>query len=139
MKFVTDRTEQDAILGNEKGTYSFSDLNRVESNVQGLAEMLIGLGFDGLHLVSKTDWTYPGDFNPDSWPTEGQMTRYLENIRRVQTVFRLNSAGALPRSMDKLTWESANLIERILENAYLRAENIPKAWKYSGELFAGEE
>lgn len=139
MVFVTDRTEQDVLLGNKKGAYSFEDLNRVEGNVQSLAAILADLGFDDLKLVTKTDWAYPEDFDAASWPLEDQMKRYLGNVRIIQLKFSLPVAGSLPGSMDKLTWESANLIERILENAFAQAGNIPKAWKYSGELYAGEE
>ena len=138
MIFVTDRTQEDVLMGKEKGSYSFTDLNRVEGNVEILAGELAAIGYD-VSLQTKTDWGLPGDFDTDRWPVEKQMERYLRNIRTVHDLFPVNGQGRLPESMDKLTWETANLIERILENAHRRIGTIKISWKYSGEIFAGEE
>lgn len=138
MEFITDRTETDVLLGNEKGVYSFTDLNRVEGNVQLLAGELAELGYF-LNIVVKTDWAPPGDFSAADWPTESQMERYLENVRAIRNIFPLERNGSLPKSMDKLTWQIANLIEMILEYACVQISVVKQAWKYSGEIFAGEE
>lgn len=139
MEFITDRTETDALLGNEKGVYSYTDLNRVEGNVAALAQELREIGFDTLHLTPKTDWGLPGDFSGDSWPTESQMERYLQNVRAINEYFPLQGNGKLPKTMDKLTVETANLIEKVLEHIQKKIQTIRQAWKYSGEIFAGEE
>ena len=39
MQFITDRTHADVLLGNEKGIYSYEDLNRVERAVAQLSAM----------------------------------------------------------------------------------------------------
>lgn len=138
MEFVTDRTEADVLLANEKGVYSFADLNRVEGNVGLLAEELSALGY-ALELSVKTDWGLPGDFSGDDWPVESQMERYLTNVRTIRNFFPLEGKGSLPKSMDKLTWQSANLIEMILTHACVQINAVKQAWKYSGEIYAGEE
>lgn len=139
MEFITDRTEMDVLLGNEKGVYSHIDLNRVESNVADLAQELRGIGFDTLNLTTKTDWGLPEDFSADKWPTESQMERYLQNVRVINEHFPLEGNGKLPKTMDKLTVEAANLIEKILEHIQKKIKTIRQTWKYSGEIFAGEE
>lgn len=138
MEFLTDRTEADVLLGNERGVYSYTDLNRVEGNVKLLAEALTELGYLP-HIAVKTDWGPPGDFSAADWPVESQMERYLKNVRTIQTIFPLEGKGVLPKSMDKLTWQSANLIEMILEHACKQISAVRQVWKYSGEIYAGEE
>lgn len=126
MEFVTDRTQDHVdrlkLLHNigyynmsasqkeeyttyaTKGAYNRFDLNRVEGNVAALAP------FFGLNLTTKTDW--------DLWsyPTKSEMDRYLNNVVLLRDALSLDYA--LPDSMDKLTFETANNIEKILEVAY---------------------
>lgn len=134
--FITDRTEMDALLGNEKGVYSFEDLNRVESAVKDIAAEFPSLGIYA-DVTTKTDWRLPGDFSASEYPVYSQMRRYLYNIQRIKEMLLI--PVSLPASMDNLTWEGANNIEKVLQIAFERIEGIKQAWKYSGEIFAGEE
>ena len=58
MALVTDRTESDALLGNEKGLYSYTDLNRVETAVSEIVAQFPSLGVSE-QLTIKTDWGLP--------------------------------------------------------------------------------
>lgn len=101
-------SEKEAWYGEAaKGAYNYTDLNRVETAVGELAEML------GLSLVTKIDWTL--------WdiPTTSDMDRYLSNI----VAIRDSCPGEaefpiLPSSMNSLTYESANNIEKVLMQVY---------------------
>ena len=134
--FITDRTEMDALLGNEKGVYSFEDLNRVESAVKEIAAEFPSLGIYA-NVTTKTDWGLPGDFSVSKYPVYSQMRRYLYNVQGIKEVFLIPIS--LPTSMDDLTWDGANNIEKVLQIAFERIEGIKQAWKYSGEIYAGEE
>lgn len=136
MILVTDRTESDALLGNEKGIYSYNDLNRVESAVAEIRGYFGRLGMC-LPLHTKTDWGLPGQITPDSAPMESQMRRYLQNVAEIKN--RFPCPVQLPKSMDYLTWIGANHIEMVLESAFLGIDNILKSYQYSGEINAGEE
>lgn len=136
MDLVTDRAESDALLGNEKGVYGYDDLNRVESAVAEIAAVFPQLGISP-GLVTKTDWGLPGDFNADSWPVSSQMMRYLGNVARIQTIFPLSVR--LPSSMNNLDWQGANNIEEVLQTAFERINAMTQSYRYSGEIFAGEE
>lgn len=136
MNLITDRTESDVLLGNEKGIYSHTDLNRVEQAVSELAAMITALGFS-LVLNTKTDWGIPGDFSADAWPVESQMNRYLENVAKIRKVFVIQEK--IPETMEGLTWQGANSIEKVLMAVYTRIEGIRKSYRYSGEIYAGEE
>jgi len=87
-----------------KGAYNYSDLNRVERAVAEISERL------GLGLTTKTYW-YAWDI-----PTASDMMRYINNIKAIATA--IGSTIVLPDSMNKLTYETANDIEKILLEAY---------------------
>ncbi len=136
MQLVTDRTQADVLMGTEKGHYGPKDLNRVEQVVAELASVAKDLDIPG-EFVVKTDWALPEEFLRDNWPTATQMQRYLDNIYRLCNAVAL--AKDLPVSMENLTWEGANQIERSLEQAYIRIQSILQTFQFSGEIFAGEE
>lgn len=110
MEFVTNRTASDALMGNEKGSYSYKDLNRVESAVAAIS------AYVGLQLRTKTNWAL-GDliFRTD-------MDRYLQNLYSVRDrcaqLDKQYIEKPLPGSMEDLTWEGANNIEKMLAWAY---------------------
>lgn len=136
MELITDRAESDSLLGNEKGIYSYTDLNRVENAVGTIAEQFPQLGIGEIMAV-KTDWATPGDFSASEWNVETQMRRYLDNVTRVKHLFPISVR--LPDSMDKLNWEAANNIEIVLQTALSRIQGIKSIYRYSGEVYAGEE
>lgn len=83
-----------------KGAYNYSDLNRVERAVREISDTR------GLGLTTKTDWAM--------WdiPRKSDMKRYLDNVKTI--AFVIGSDIELPDSMDKLTYEMANNIEKVL-------------------------
>lgn len=93
-----------------KGAYNYSDLNRVERAVEEISEAL------GLGLTTKTNWTM--------WdvPRQSEMARYLNNVKAIATA--IGSTIELPDSMDKLTYETANDIEKTLLAAHESAANV---------------
>ena len=136
MQLITDRTESDALLRNEKGVYGYGDLNRVESAVAEIAALFPDLDINA-ELEVKTDWGIPGMFSGCTWPVVSQMQRYLRNIETIKKLFSVSIWT--PSSMNRLTWSGANNIERALEVAMQRARGTIQAFQYSGEIFAGEE
>ena len=136
MELIINRTESDALLGNEKGIYGYSDMNRVEAAVAEIAAEFASLGID-MTLTTKTDWGLPDDFLEEEWPVASQLRRYLGNVASIKDLFLISIR--LPESMDKLNWEGANNIEKALQMASARIQGIKQSYYYSGELFAGEE
>lgn len=136
MDLITDRTESDVLLGNSKGVYSYADLNRVESAAAMIAEQITELGF-ALQLQTKTDWDLPENFSAWNWPVESQMRRYLQNIADIKRLFVISTQ--IPETMDKLDWNGANNIEIVLQIAFSRITGIKQSYRYSGEIYAGEE
>lgn len=137
MKLVTDRTEIDVFLHNAKGSYGIADLNRVESAVQEVLEIANFLKID-ISLETKTDWALPGLFSVDEWNTEEQMSRYLRNVEKLCDAVQVHRKD-LPQSMNFLDVHGANAIERAIERAHARLMAIINDYRYSGELYSGEE
>lgn len=106
-----------------KGAYNFSDFNRVEAAVAELATSA------GITLETKTYWT--------RWdlPKEADIARYLGNIATLREALPLpSSVPATPTSLDKMTFETANNIEIIIEALAEAAESLFR----SGDLYSGE-
>ena len=101
-----------------------------------IAEQVTALGFV-LSLQTKTDWSLPGDFSVKTWPTESQMKRYLQNIADIKELFIIPTQ--IPETMEKLDWDGANNIEKVLQVAFSRITGIKQSYRYSGEFYAGEE
>ena len=136
INLITDRTQADVLMKTEKGFYGPADLNRVEAAVAELFGIAKALDVP-YEPVIKLDWGLSDVFSPEQWPTVGQMHRYLDNVFRLCQGVEI--AAELPASMEQMTWEGANQIERALELVYARVQNILQIFQFSGEIFAGEE
>lgn len=137
MEFITDRTEEDVLLGNAKGRYRYTDLNRVEQAVADLCNLVKQLDLYPV-LTTKTDWGPPGVFSAESWPTDEQMQRYLGNVIAMCDLLSVDS-GSVPVSPDYLDWRKANSIEEALQIVYNRVIGTINSFRYSGELYAGDD
>lgn len=158
----TEKAEWD---GELKSAYNASDLNRVESAVKYLSELLAelpdalrtyaeqrGVHWDAFFDVPydatvygvtvKTDWVM------SDIPTPSEMGRYLANAVLLRNALQY-AATDLPSDMDNLTYAEANAIEQALKGldkaiTALRdateryIDNTAAAWFYGGEIYAGE-
>ena len=105
---VTDRTTQDVALGNTKGTYNASDLNRVGYAVSYLADKLASCGV-ATTVHPKTDWL------TTDIPSEQVLVTYLQNVRTLRTALTLvASVPEVPQDMQFFTHTEANSIEMLL-------------------------
>ena len=118
--------EQVEWVAGMKGALSYTDFNRIESGVLKLANIL------GASVDVKTDWSVSG------YLTASDASRWLANIAAI----RSQNSGSLkisqtstPTSMDKLTFDTMNQIESILEDI----ETLAKTYvTFSGEYMTGE-
>ena len=109
-----------------KGAYNYTDLNRVETAVSEISQTL------GLSLVTKTDW------NMWDVPTQIDMKRYLGNVATIRGLYPGVKMPALPSSMSGLTYEGANIIEKVLEIVREYEEGSGRMYYHCGDLFCGE-
>ena len=129
MPCVADRTWDDVRNKTAKGFYNATDLNRVGHNVSYLAGVLYGHGYN-VTVSPKVDWQI------SDIPRIADMAVYLSDLEALKAAFY--GTVPLPDSMNKLTVEAANNIERLLCEIERNITNMTEAWYYCGELYCGE-
>ena len=137
MELITDRTgadvEQSEWLGEMKGRYAYTDMNRVESAVGEVARQLRSLGYDVPNLFLKTDW------NVRSVPTREDFDRYFGNVETLRGVLPLpEGTPKTPTTESRLNYIAANDLEKIIEAVDLMVQKLVSARYYAGDIFAGE-
>lgn len=150
MHCITDRTQADVLrvkalnakgweamteaertewLGDLKGAYNVSDLNRVGHNVDHLAGVLDGHGYTVL-VAPKTNWTV------EDIPTQPQMATYLGNVQALKGGFY--GTTDLPETMDKLTADGANNIEKLLLEIETYINRMVAGFRKCGTFKSGQ-
>lgn len=82
--------------------------------------------------------TKPKTWTKEDMPTPTEMDGYLNRVRAVRNCFQqISGFPDIPESMDHLSIEAANNIERALLMVHETIGNIEKGRVYSGELQAG--
>lgn len=154
MKLITDRTsfdvdrwrtlhdrgwalmsesERTEWLGEMKGRYGHTDMNRVESAVATLSQRLRELGRYHSSLVVKTNWT------KEDIPTVEDMARYFGNVDVLRSASVIYPTTPItPTVANKLNYSRANALEQILFDIDEITANTRKSWCYAGDIFAGE-
>lgn len=129
---ITDRTQQDVTDGTQKGSYNASDLNRVGAAMAYLQDRFNANGYD-VKVSPKTTW------REIDVPTQSDMTLYLGDLGTLKSAIALPAyTPEAPASIEKLTYNKANDIEKILETIDAVISLIVNAYWYSGELNSGE-
>lgn len=121
-------TEWDNFL---KGAIDYQTLNRVGEWVEYLSDKLNSYSYLQT-TYPKTDWVETDFMTPE------QAITYLQNIRTLMNVINVRLTAELPNSMNKLTFESANAIEKILYDLDTGITNMEQTWEYVGEVISGE-
>lgn len=125
--------DRSSFTAANKGAYNYIDMNRVENAVQTLANLLNANGYPVEILSVKTNWA------ESTIPTLTDLTRYLENVRRIRAAFyTLATTPQVPASMKGLTHDKANAIERVLSDVDVLLNNMIASYTYSGDIFGGE-
>ena len=123
---IIDRTTQDVITGTKKGFYNVSDVQRINSYIQYLSDVL------GLNLtVTNVSWGQA--------LTRAQMDAILSNINAIRAAWYV--ASDTPITPIAVNWDyvKANNIEKILKvlDEFYQSVQIDKL--YSGTFRAGNQ
>lgn len=123
--------EQAQWLAGLKGFYSVADLQRVDAAADTLAQKLRQAGY-GVAVV-RQDWAL-GDI-----PTPQELAVYLANVRQLREKFCvMPGREPLPETMESLDYAGANAIERTLLDIDYLIPKMQAAYRYAGEIYAGE-
>ena len=116
-----------------KGSYDYSDLNRVGDAVQYLSEILKIHGYD-CPVIPKLDWSESGRGAPSD------MEQYLQNVQTLRGILTLlPETPNVPADMEKLTWQEANAIEQILVDLESTIKTMLKTRVACGDAYCGGE
>mgnify|MGYP006978914163 CR=1 FL=1 len=151
LSLITDRTQADVdgviaalsrieagrgtpadvlILSDNKGSYNYTDLNRVAGAVLYVAEELAASGYS-VTVTAKQGWT------ETDIPTQADIDQYLADIAEIRGALPV-PAGAPEVPEMPLDYRKANDIESILILVDQLVQNIAKSWFYSGDLYSNE-
>lgn len=153
LELITDRTEADKLRWRElrdkgwqamteaeksewltalRGSYNYTDMNRVEKAVEYLSERLNANGYLS-HPVIKTSW------NGSEKPLRGDFDRYYGNVAILRELLAVYaSTPQAPTTAKKLNHLVANDLEKILVDVYDLTNKIERTWLYSNDISCGE-
>lgn len=116
-----------------KGSYNYTDMNRVGQAVTYLRDRLRDDAGTSVEVSPKTDWSN-GDI-----PTPEQAAQYISNVKNIRAAFILpENTPPAPESLSNLTHSQANDIETIFQNLDKTIESLKITLITSGEVFSGE-
>jgi hypothetical protein len=115
-----------------KGAYNYTDMNRVESAVEYVANRLTEAGY-GVIPVVKKNWTLTDK------PTLVDLNRYMKNISDIRSVLATyETTPEAPTTERRLSFQAANAIEQILADVDELVSKMVSAYFYSNDLYSGE-
>lgn len=115
-----------------KGAYNHTDMNRVESAVEYVANRLTEAGYVVLPIVKK-------NWNVNDKPTLGDIKRYMKNIADIRAALTIfSTTPEAPTTEKRLTYQMANDMEQILIDVDDLISRMVSAYFYSNDLYSGE-
>lgn len=123
---ITDRTTQDVTTGTKKGFYNVSDIQRINSYIEYLSDVL------GLNLTVT-------DVSLGQALTRAQMDDIISNVNAIREAWYV--ASDTPNTPQSFNWDyqKANDIEKILLalDEFYQSVQVDKL--YSGTFRAGHQ
>lgn len=115
-----------------KGTYNYTDLNRVEEAVAYVAGRLREFGY----LPDQPVIRY---WSGEDIPNENDLSRYLRNVATLRGAIAVwASTPGAPNSTNGFGINEANALEQILVDVDQILTRISNTWFFLGDLFAAE-
>lgn len=115
-------------LDGFKACYDYQSYNRLEQAVLSLEDKLKAQGYQ-ISLVTKIDW------NELDMPTEANLNRILSNVNQLKDVVSI--IKDLPTSMNNITYEGANEIEKTLMDIEMYIEWMLFSFRKCGTFKSG--
>ena len=140
---ILDRTALDVARATQKGTYDYTDFNRVVAALEDLSARLLAAGYTSPYvpvLVRHLDGTMTTEWREDDESVVGSVIEeYRANVAAMRTALAVfPSTPFAPEDMKRFTWNEANAMEQILADLDTLLNNMAAAWYYSGEIYTGE-
>lgn len=114
----------------ERGTLTYKTMNRVTSAVSELEQRLVRDGYS-VGKLSIREYEETGAISRSDW------AQYLANVQTLRdTFYTLKETEELPRAEDKLGFNGANTIEKILADIDILLEWMEKGYRRCGTFVA---
>ena len=126
---IFDRTQNDLEQKTPKGYYNYTDLNRIETWCEYLANLLNSYSYP-VSITIKKNW------NMSDLPNVNDMERIRSNVNAIKTVF--HAYTNIPENLEYMTIEKANDIEKILSELDFLTKNMISSFRYSNTFNSGE-
>ena len=115
-----------------KGAYNYTDMIRVESAVEYVANRLTEAGYVVIPVIKK-NWSAADK------PTLADFNRYMKNISDIRSALTTyETTPGAPTTDKKLSFQVANDIEQILTDVDDLISKMISAYFYLGDLYSGE-
>ena len=115
-----------------KGAYNYTDLNRIEQWCDYIAEQLNLYGYK----VNITTNIELYDWDMEDFPTKETMKTIRDNVEKLKEAFI--AFTYVPGNLEKMTYEKANNLEKVLHELDILINNMIANFYYSGETYSGE-
>ncbi len=120
--------EYNTYLKNLKGALNYSDLERIEFNLNLLSEMF-SIEEDGIDLTME-------DMSRDYIPRKPYFQVLLRNVKKVRdTLYILPTTPQVP-SLPLAWYYDWNAIEQIIYDVYWYKRRFERSYYYCGEIYA---
>ena len=126
---IFDRTQTDIEQKTSKGYYNYTDLNRIETWCEYLANLLNSYSYP-VSIAIKKNW------NMSDLPNTDDMERIRSNVNVIKTAF--HAYTDVPENLNYMTIEKANAIEKILSEIDFLTKNMISSFRYSNTFNSGE-
>lgn len=126
---IFDRTQADVDSDTLKGQYNASDLNRVESWCEFLADELNAVGYS-IVITCKTNWVQT------DMRTAAEMERIRTNIRAIMQGYHYITQ--IQQNAEYFNYIKANNWEEILNEIYWLMFGMENYYVYSGVANSGQ-
>ena len=128
---ATDAEKHEWLSATAKGAWNYTDLNRIESWTEYLAQQLRNQGY-AVTVSTKTNWV------KEDFPTQTEVDRIRANVEALQEGFYSLPDWREIVYNNTMDFNQANALEWDLQTIYNWLMRMVAAFVYCGELHTGE-
>ena len=138
--WIYHRTQADVDNGTDLAYVNYWDLNRIETRMRELTDMLNGYAYSQ-NIVTKTDWTKQSDTSDlTNIPTLEHLKRLHDNLEKLISAFFVYPyTPDLPESFENLNVQKMNDIEKILRDLHYMIKDMETHFRECDTFYCGED
>lgn len=131
--WVFNRTVVDIEKRTKKAFFNYLDMNRLEKNAEYLSTLLADVGYTMPYTKTKT-WTIQ---DIPTYSSLEKIRKYVESV--IEIIPLSDDTIVFPNTLNKMNYVVLNNLEKAMCILTQNIKRIKTAYKYSGEVYSGEE